>query len=370
MTSIHSIPPELIDLIIDHAHADRSLLAACSLVCKAWFPAARHHLFSNAKLNAENASSFVNLINSASSTINPFVRHIDAKDNCESGRWVEDWFAKLTSLPFVTSICFTSSCDTVLSQTTLRALRSFDRLVDLRLVGCQFADFIEVQELICSFPVLQSIYLEADWPEPFAITPTETSPSPHLRELYLRCEMSHILDWFLMQPHVAPVSKVTLHGLDAVELPVVGRYLQALGPVLTHLTIFPSGSVYNSLSDHVNLSLNACLQYLKLVIDCDSPDLTMARTFLSQVDSPLFDEVELSFYSVRQGPRLAREWTDLDKLLATPKFSSMTRTTISAMSAAGLAKETLPLCHQRGVLQVQRHYTISCSANSTLSCLS
>ncbi|KAF8066960.1 hypothetical protein FPV67DRAFT_1582634 [Lyophyllum atratum] len=364
MTSFHAIPLELVDLIIDHGHADYSLLTACSLVCKAWFPAARHHLFSNAKLNATNASSFVDLVNSASSTIIPFVRRIDARDNCEDGRWVEDLFGSLTSLPSVKSISLVSSCDTTLSRRTLSNLRSFGRLVELRLSECAFGDFTEVQELICSFPVLESLYLEADWPEPRTITPTKTSPSPHLRELYLRCEMSHVLEWFLMQCDLAPVSKLTLHGLDSFELPVVGRYMETLGPELTHLTIFPSGSVYNTLSNHVNLSLNACLRYLKLVIDCDSPDLAMARTFLSQVESPLFDEVELSFYSVRQGPKVAREWTDLDALLAQPKFSSMRRTTISAVSAAGLAKETLPLCHKRGVLQVQRHYTIAVSGRS------
>ncbi|KAG5642871.1 hypothetical protein DXG03_002016 [Asterophora parasitica] len=348
------MPPELIDSIIDHAHADPALLAACSLVSKAWFPAARHHLFSNAKLDAKNAPSFVNLIDSTFSTVAPFVRHIDAKDNCEGSRWVDSLFANLTSLPSVTSISLISSCDSPISQITLFTLCSFDRLVELKLAECEFGNFTEVQQLICSFPMLQSLYLEADWPEPNSIDPTVASPSPHLRELYLRCEMSHVLAWFLTQPSVAPVSKLTLHGLDAADLPVVSLYLQTLGPVLTHLTIPHIGSVVDSLSTDLNLSHNTGLRYLQIGIDADIAYLCMARALLSQVASPSFDEVELSFYSVRQGPKVARQWAELDALLNTPPLSSMTRATISTMSGSSLAKEVLPLSYERNILHVRR----------------
>ncbi|KAG5653810.1 hypothetical protein H0H81_010278 [Sphagnurus paluster] len=373
MSPFRAMPAELVDLVIDHAHTDLSLLAVCSLVCKAWFPAARHHLFSSTKLNAKNASSFARLLNSASSSVAGFVRHIDANDSCEGGRWIDDIFPSLASLPFVTSISLTPSCDTILSQSTLSTLCTFDRLVDLKLAECEFRDFAEVQRLIVAFPMLQSLYLEADWPEPHAIAPTEISPSSHLREVYLRCEMSHILGWFLLQPHLAPVNKLTLHGLDSIDLPVTRRYLQALGSSLTHLTILPNGSIISEqnrttsrtivcspyagtfsdcISRQIDLSLNPSLAYLKLSIDCDYAYLGMTCALFSQITSRAFDEVELSLYSVRQGPKVASAWSDLDALLATPQLA-MVRTTISAMSAASLAKETLPLCHKRGVLQVR-----------------
>ncbi|KAG6918813.1 hypothetical protein DXG01_011565 [Tephrocybe rancida] len=353
LPSIHDLPAELVDLVIGHAHADTSLLAACSLVCKAWRPAARHHLFSNTKLNVNNASSFINIVDSETSTVAPFVRHIDANDNCEDGRWVDNHFMGLQPhlLPSLTSISLTSP--ETLSHTTLSTLHSFNRLKELRLAECEFGDFTQVQSLLCSFPLLESLYLEADWPEPHAVLPTNTSPAPRLRELHLRCEMSHILEWFLMQPAVAPVSKLTLHGLDTVELPIVTRYLQALGAALTRLTIVPSGYVYDSMSDHLDLSFNPCLRYLKLSIDCDGDNLLMASTLLSQLESPAFEEVELSFYSVRQGPKINRQWADLDALLATPPFAS-SRATITAMSGAAQAKETLPLCQKRGALRTQQ----------------
>ncbi|KAK7690551.1 hypothetical protein QCA50_005649 [Cerrena zonata] len=45
-TDINSkLPPETVDRIIDHLFDDKPSLAACSLVCKQWEPAARFHLF-------------------------------------------------------------------------------------------------------------------------------------------------------------------------------------------------------------------------------------------------------------------------------------------------------------------------------------
>lgn len=39
-----ALPTELTDIIIDHLHADRNALAACTLVCSTWLGAAQHHL--------------------------------------------------------------------------------------------------------------------------------------------------------------------------------------------------------------------------------------------------------------------------------------------------------------------------------------
>jgi len=210
-----------------------------------------------------------------------------------------------------------------------------------------------VQELLCAFPALERLHLEADWPETETIAPTDMGLSANLRELYLRCEASHVLEWFLMMPEVAPVSKLTLHGIDALDLPIVTRYLKALGPSLTHLSIYPSGRLYDALCSQVDLSIHPNLEYVKLVIDCDSSNLLMTRDLLAQVKSPSFEEIELSFYSIRQVSKTADQWATLDALLAKPQFASLRRVTVSAMIAASLARETLPQCESRGILRIR-----------------
>ncbi|KAG6811346.1 hypothetical protein H0H92_007853 [Tricholoma furcatifolium] len=306
-----------------------------------------------------NASAFFDLISSPSTTTTtnitfaPYIRHIEAKDNCESGRWLNDNFTALQPrfLPSLKSISLLTS--DYLSPNTLSALRSFDRLTELRLSECHFQDFSHLQTLLCAFPALESLYLEANWPEPSIIAPTDASPSSHLRKVYLRCDIAHVLEWFLMQPVFAPVSELTLHSIDENELPVVSMYLQTLGSALTSLTIVPGGALYDSLPNHINLSFSPCLRFIKLAIDCDSANMRMVHTLLSPVESPM-EEVELSFYSVRRGNDVDRHWEDLDTLLTTPRFASIRRTTISAFFSHALARETLPLCEGRGILRARR----------------
>lgn len=52
--TVHTSPPtifqELIDLVIDHLHDDKSSLASCSLVAKSWLPCSHFHLFSSLRV--------------------------------------------------------------------------------------------------------------------------------------------------------------------------------------------------------------------------------------------------------------------------------------------------------------------------------
>lgn len=57
-----AFPPELIDIIIDHLHADNKSLAACTLVCRSWLPSSRYHLFSTITVIAHPQLSFWPLI--------------------------------------------------------------------------------------------------------------------------------------------------------------------------------------------------------------------------------------------------------------------------------------------------------------------
>lgn len=41
----HAFPQELVDNIIDHLHAEKQSLHACSTVCHSWLPSTRYHIF-------------------------------------------------------------------------------------------------------------------------------------------------------------------------------------------------------------------------------------------------------------------------------------------------------------------------------------
>ncbi|KAJ7642135.1 hypothetical protein FB45DRAFT_1126439 [Roridomyces roridus] len=78
-----SLPRELCDLIIDHLHADRAALAACSLVCRAWVPASRFHLFDHISLSETTGRAAVvlnTLLSNPHASIGRTVRSLDLFD--------------------------------------------------------------------------------------------------------------------------------------------------------------------------------------------------------------------------------------------------------------------------------------------------
>ena len=50
-TMSHTLPPEILDLIVDHLHDKPATLRACCLVSKSWVPRSRTHLFARVRFN-------------------------------------------------------------------------------------------------------------------------------------------------------------------------------------------------------------------------------------------------------------------------------------------------------------------------------
>jgi len=49
-----TLPNEIQDRILDFLYDSNSDLKTCALVCRAWVPASRYHLFSKVELNCTN----------------------------------------------------------------------------------------------------------------------------------------------------------------------------------------------------------------------------------------------------------------------------------------------------------------------------
>jgi hypothetical protein len=76
---MRELAQELIDEIIDHCYGGPGGAAAvntCGLVCKRWLPRSRSHLFSRVILDADNLPPFIDLVDSSSSPILSFIRHL------------------------------------------------------------------------------------------------------------------------------------------------------------------------------------------------------------------------------------------------------------------------------------------------------
>lgn len=61
------LPQELVELVIDSAQDDRHTLATCGLVCTAWLPRSRRHLFRRIQLLPSDVDAFLQLFEPQSS---------------------------------------------------------------------------------------------------------------------------------------------------------------------------------------------------------------------------------------------------------------------------------------------------------------
>ncbi len=89
MCSEYSTPPisiqEVLDLVIDHLHEDKSSLASCALVARSWLPSSHLHLFSTLQVTVDGVprvpshdfTPFVHFLqNDASFRVQSSIRHL------------------------------------------------------------------------------------------------------------------------------------------------------------------------------------------------------------------------------------------------------------------------------------------------------
>ena len=170
-----SLPPELLDHIVDHLHDNPTALKACCVVAKSWVPRARSHLFARVEFGISK---------------NPI------------GRWMKTFPDPLNSPAhhtrslFICGLAPATPQDVDISPSWIR---SFHNLADLHLDHCIWEDrealipfhglspnlrslrltstSFGVFDLVCSFPLLEDLALIGIFPEgAFARNTQASSP--------------------------------------------------------------------------------------------------------------------------------------------------------------------------------------------------
>jgi hypothetical protein len=215
---------EIFDIIIDHLHNDKRALATCSLVCKAWLPSSRYHLFFAVQIfDTRNMTRFLLDLDSPLSTIDPFIRSLTLRECDYLQRfWVLDVFHAAP----------TSGIDhRTISLSRLTGLRM------LKLKYFHFNHFGELVDLICSFRSLKEISLDSvDWGE--GSTVVHQRPPRSLQVLRLGdINKESIFSWILSAgSHLLSSMKIVdLHHINPSQMPSLRLFLRAVGPFLKHL---------------------------------------------------------------------------------------------------------------------------------------
>ena len=153
----YSLPPEILDLIIDHLQNDPTTLRSCCVIDKSWIPRTRKHLFARIEFHAQKLhgelwkKTFPNPSNSpAHYTRSLSIRDIPviiAPDMGEGG-----WIRTFHSVVHLCLEChgWEAHPDSIIP---FHGLSSTLRSLHLT------AAFSDVFDLICSFPLLEDLAL-------------------------------------------------------------------------------------------------------------------------------------------------------------------------------------------------------------------
>ena len=236
------LPAELTDRVIDHLHTDKLALANCSLVCRTWLPASRYHFFqTNIRLTDRNIHSFVELLNSPTSTffehelnVEIFPERFDKPQgvNCIFDTILHHLFRlKIKSLRLV---CVRWDIeDEILEE----VFKYFATISSLDLLDVKFSVRDQFIKFITSFLSLETWSLRSInfGTDDFTQITSFTLPSL-LRtvDLTLRYPDPSII-WFLSAVRFPPLECLYLSNIVRGDVGAILAVLQSLGPSLHRL---------------------------------------------------------------------------------------------------------------------------------------
>ncbi|KAF8886534.1 hypothetical protein BD779DRAFT_615986 [Infundibulicybe gibba] len=332
------IPTEIIDIILDHLHADRQTLRACSLVCKSWLPTVRHHFPPRITIRPRNVNEFSDLLSSPYSTLATSIRRLaiqlqgdDPSSFFEPESPRAECWGSSPSSPGYTAcspLCIPLHPGVLGPMERACLTTGFPNLTELEFQRCTFLSLTEFATLLSALHNLQRLslsdteWLNAQLPE----TRQRIPPGLHTLELYLSHHRD-FLTWLLSFPGGLPFETVRLgsafwRGDDAL---MVNRFLRSLGPRLKHLSL--SSPTYLG---EVDLSFNSELRSLHishLLIRGDTgPGFTSVdglMDILSKLNSAHL--TVLVFYLLFQNPDLSADldWDAIGRVLSKPCFENL-----------------------------------------------
>jgi hypothetical protein len=266
LPSIPTLPPEIIDIITDFLFDDKPALANMTLVCKAFLPSARLHLFETLTIEMEQLCEPAQLKPRVLEIIDVFtsfaslVRHLrlrlswDARVdwNLEFANWIRVFLPCLSVLKGVTTLSLPDFCWESPVEARNELFARFSGILEFRIEGGYFPDAAAIVMSALQFPLLERLHLDdIDWVEnslSYKHIPNVVQAFSNLTSLTIEClNMMSILYQSLFLEMTPSLHSLHITTLALYELEPAGRFIRALAPTLRHLTLaFESGGPISS----------------------------------------------------------------------------------------------------------------------------
>lgn len=203
-------PQDICDHVIETLRNDFSSLKQCSLVCRAWLHATRTHMFRRVILTPQNIDPFIPLILDSRSSVLSNVRSLELRG--------------IISL-------------------NIRILSNFTpTLTHLHLCSMTFNAFVDILDIICLFPYLQSVVLDE-----LTVNTSSVTKSACIRNKVLpssvnsvRCRggcLRSFLLWLLQHDDIPKLSHLDVGPIKEDSTFEIGKYLVSVGPAMKHLSL-------------------------------------------------------------------------------------------------------------------------------------
>jgi hypothetical protein len=252
-----TFPLEITDMITDFLFDDKSALANMSLVCRAFYPSARRHLFETLTIRSHELpqttqaqlSDFMEVFTSFAS----LVRRLRIRGpNIIAGhviyslqRWTETFlpcfsvFKDVTSLSLEMFSWHREETDGMRSN----LFDCFSGLLELSFLYCTIDNMANITWLALQFPLLERMHfddVDCEDNSPLEVVPSGIYGLSSLRSVCLGGVFSDhapIMHWFLSLDRIPPLHSFQITNLVREEFVSVGELLHALGACLRHLTL-------------------------------------------------------------------------------------------------------------------------------------
>jgi hypothetical protein len=251
-----TIPQEIVDQFIDHLYDDRRALKTCALLCRAWVPSSRYHLFSSLRISPLSyGPSFRHLIGHLDHPLCTFVSSVHKlfiTASTDGGRPMPFCLDPLIPhLAKLSSVKFLISNEIAGWRALLKSPTFTPQITHLTLNNPLFESFEECMETIHSFPSL--VHLDCDFRRQYDDKWTQDLPAfrgsmpPTLRALGITLSVqlpSSRLMWQWLHRSQTRLSTITLREVSistddiaTAKLYSFSKYLQYLGPSLEMLQV-------------------------------------------------------------------------------------------------------------------------------------
>ncbi|KAL0959365.1 hypothetical protein HGRIS_014619 [Hohenbuehelia grisea] len=323
---IPRIPVELCETIVDFYSQTPSVLINCSLVCRAWVPSTRRHLFSLIHVHDMNISLFFQLLQSPLCTISPSsIRGVQLTMFTQSlavPSWLDDVLARSQSFKRVKTLMLDPNSLAWDSKSIVSAFSGITHL-EFRDARLQSRDqFAEITHFVNQFPSLESLSLKGfHWYSgSMGYADNTLPPPPGLRALDSQViQVQGILHWLRRAKNFTELDIRIEYGLFVLPFK---ECINHLSDTLTCLAVELTIDSWNKFSNLVNLSelkalRSLCLSLARYMGEEDTESDVLL--YLSRIRDSSLQDIKIVLAIVPSGSWL----TSVDDIFSGPHFSHL-----------------------------------------------